>query len=311
MDIRKLKYFVSVAETLNFTRSAQENNISQSAISQYIANMENELDFPLFNRGKNGVELTSAGREFYGDIKTILGKYNRAVQNAKAVANNSGFRLGIAYSNPMDMDLLSTIIDDFVERHPDVQVSLVKEQFSRISDMLKNGLCDFAFSFPYDLESLSGIHKIKICSKKMYLVVGKKHPKAGDREIEAEDVGKEKIIMVSRENGQGHYGHILECCHTDVYKPNIAEEVKDYDTYILMVEANKGVGFVSDLNTEVLSRNVSLLEIKNSHHQYELIAAWKEGKEESLKRDFIQSIKKNLSTYKPSADARFPGSAAR
>lgn len=64
MDIRGLKYFISAAECLNFTRAAKECFITQTAMSQHIANMEKELGFQLFRRNNRNVELTTAGRDF-------------------------------------------------------------------------------------------------------------------------------------------------------------------------------------------------------------------------------------------------------
>ena len=65
MDIRGIKYFISAAECLNFTRAARECFITQTAMSQHIANMEKELGFQLFRRNNRNVELTPAGRDFY------------------------------------------------------------------------------------------------------------------------------------------------------------------------------------------------------------------------------------------------------
>lgn len=69
MDIRGLKYFISAAECLNFTRAAKECFITQTAMSQHIANMEKELGFQLFRRNNRNVELTTAGRDFYEQMK--------------------------------------------------------------------------------------------------------------------------------------------------------------------------------------------------------------------------------------------------
>lgn len=64
MDIKKLKYFIHLSETLNFTKVAEKCFISQSAVSQHISNIEKEVGFLLFNRTKNKVELTEAGKDF-------------------------------------------------------------------------------------------------------------------------------------------------------------------------------------------------------------------------------------------------------
>ena len=83
MDIRGLKYFISAAECLNFTRAAKECFITQTAMSQHIANMEKELGFQLFRRNNRNVELTTAGRDFYEQMKAVVHSYDNAVRHSQ------------------------------------------------------------------------------------------------------------------------------------------------------------------------------------------------------------------------------------
>lgn len=82
MNFEHLKVFVNLAETLNFSRTAIEMNLSQSAVSQIISSMENELNFFLFKRTRKEVHLTESGREFYHSIKPLLNVYDKSVQKA-------------------------------------------------------------------------------------------------------------------------------------------------------------------------------------------------------------------------------------
>ena len=79
MDIRCLKYFVSVAKHMNFTKAAQECFISQTAMSQHISRMEEELGFKLFYRNNRRVELTPGGKVFLEEATNLLRKFDYAV----------------------------------------------------------------------------------------------------------------------------------------------------------------------------------------------------------------------------------------
>ena len=87
MNLEHLEVFVNLAETLNFSRTAIEMNLSQSAVSQIISSMENELGFLLFKRSRKQVHLTESGKEFYYSIKPLLSVYDKSVQKAKSAAD--------------------------------------------------------------------------------------------------------------------------------------------------------------------------------------------------------------------------------
>ena len=87
MDIRGIKYFISAAECLNFTRAARECFITQTAMSQHIANMEKELGFQLFLRNNRNVELTPAGRDFYEQMKLVVHGYDNAVRHSRNLSS--------------------------------------------------------------------------------------------------------------------------------------------------------------------------------------------------------------------------------
>ena len=82
MNVSRLEYFVSAAELLNFTKAAQKHYIAQTAMSQQIARLEDELGVELFIRDKNRVMITKQGQIFYNDVKNISNQYQIAVITA-------------------------------------------------------------------------------------------------------------------------------------------------------------------------------------------------------------------------------------
>ena len=83
MNLRQLKYFVTLAETLSFTKTAQVFYISQTAVTQQIKSLESQLGVPLFRRTKRKVELTSAGAVFLPEAREILEKTQKAIVKTK------------------------------------------------------------------------------------------------------------------------------------------------------------------------------------------------------------------------------------
>ena len=98
VSIQRLPVFLSAAEHLNFTRAAEEQCISQTAVSQQIKLLEQELGYALFVRGKRGVRLTPAGEVFYRQCRQLLIRYNDAAAQGKKIALGTAADLRIGYA---------------------------------------------------------------------------------------------------------------------------------------------------------------------------------------------------------------------
>ena len=97
MELRHLRYFVAVAETENVSRAALKLHISQPGLSRQVRDLEEELGFPLLERGAKSVRLTEAGRVFLGEARAVLQRVEAAVQAARAVATGSREELHVGY----------------------------------------------------------------------------------------------------------------------------------------------------------------------------------------------------------------------
>src|SRR5579872_7282974 len=86
MELRHLRYFVAVAEELNFTHAAVRLRVAQPALSSQIKDLEEELEAALFERGRTGVQLTRAGKAFYSRARSILAQAAEAAQEARSAA---------------------------------------------------------------------------------------------------------------------------------------------------------------------------------------------------------------------------------
>src|SRR5512137_3003861 len=86
MELRHLRYFVAVAEELNFTHAAVRLRVAQPALSRQVKDLEEELETPLFERGRSGVQLTRAGKAFYRRARSLLTQAADAANEARTAA---------------------------------------------------------------------------------------------------------------------------------------------------------------------------------------------------------------------------------
>ena len=144
MKIEYLKYFVSVAESLSFTKAAKENHIAQSAISRYIANLEHELGIRLLDRNNRHVKLSLEGAQFYLDIAPVLVQFDQAVKNAMSVQKGFLGHIHIGIGAYEDV-FVSALLKDFHVRYPSFKVTLVQFSYSQLCEMIQHGELDIAF----------------------------------------------------------------------------------------------------------------------------------------------------------------------
>ena len=125
MELRHLRYFVAVAETRNITRAAVRLRVAQPALSRQLADLEGDLGLKLFDRGRLGVTLTPAGREFHRRARALLADADRAVDAARVAAGAITGRLTLGFPTALHLDYLGPVIAEFRKAHPRVEFSFV------------------------------------------------------------------------------------------------------------------------------------------------------------------------------------------
>ena len=143
MELRQLEYLAAVVSHGSFGRAAQEIYVTQSALSQQIARLEDELGLTLLNRGPKGVEPTPAGLEFLDHARAILGRVSEA---RAAVDDHIGAVRGVARiaATPYDTCELPQALAAFHRAHPQVQLAFQQESAAQIAEQLATGSIDVA-----------------------------------------------------------------------------------------------------------------------------------------------------------------------
>jgi DNA-binding transcriptional LysR family regulator len=147
MDLRQLRYFVTVAEELHFSRAAARLHLAQSALSTQIRSLESELGGPLLVRSTRRVTLTPAGESLLADGRAILAAVDGAVGRARALVRGESTSLVIGSLGPAPGALLAPLLARFGGRHPDVRVEIRAFGFDDTVEGLRHGRADLAFLY--------------------------------------------------------------------------------------------------------------------------------------------------------------------
>lgn len=147
VDLRQLRYFVTVAEELHFSRAAARLHLAQSALSAQIRQLESELGGPLLLRSTRRVSLTPAGEALLTDGRSILASVDGAMARARALARGEASALAIGSLGPVPGALLAPLLARFGGRHPDVRVEIRAFDFSDTVAGLRQDRADLAFLY--------------------------------------------------------------------------------------------------------------------------------------------------------------------
>lgn len=193
MDVhtRRLRHFVTLAETLHFTRAAEILYVSQQGLSRSITELERDLGVPLLERTTRSVVLTEAGHEFLPAARRALAELDAGVDAARRLHRRrlGVLRLGLFASSALE--LTPPIIDTFRSRHPGVMLELESYSFRDPSCGLRSGETDVAFvRLPIDVPDL---HTEPIFTEPRAIGVPRGHPLADLESVRLKDLADQTI----------------------------------------------------------------------------------------------------------------------
>jgi DNA-binding transcriptional LysR family regulator len=278
MELRHLKYFVAVAEELNFSRAAERIFISQPALSRQIKNLEDELGLSLFLRQSDGLILTKAGQFFLTQAKDILNRSDVAVQSLKASYTNTDEPLVIGYIPTILNTFLGQTLHSFGHTYPEVTVRLREMPPSEQVKALRDRAIDIAFmGNPPD--ELDDEFTVK-CVKKVliYAVLPDKHRLADESSINLAELASEKFIGMSEETFPGRNDRIRDTCRCAGFMPNLQLFADSHASMIALVAAGQGVAVMPQEAESLPHPQVVFMPLHHPIYYAHSTAVWRKEK---------------------------------
>ena len=203
MELRHLRYFLAVAEELNFTRAAKRLNIAQPPLTQQIKALEAEMGVTLFDRTGYRVELTDAGKSFVPQVARILADVRNAVLIAKRASLGDVGHVRVGFTESASFNpLVTAAFRNFRVAYPDVEVSLEEGPSTVLASALREGRVDAAFLRP-PLRTGEGIALHMIDEEEMVVAVASSHPLAAREDLEIKDLADETFVLYPRTERPG------------------------------------------------------------------------------------------------------------
>ena len=193
MDLLQLEHFLAVVEERTFTRAAERVGRTQSAISQSVKKLEDEVGAPLFARDLHDVSLTEAGKVLIEYARKMVRARDDAVREVGALKTLKTGTLSIAAHESAAVYLLPAPLRSYLTRYPDVKVGIFRSRLTEIPRQVLDREVDIGFV--KDEPGFRELKWIDVHSDEMILVAPPSHPLVGHAKVQVRDLGSEQFVL--------------------------------------------------------------------------------------------------------------------
>jgi LysR family hca operon transcriptional activator len=289
MELRHLRYFVAVAEELNFTRAAHRLRTAQPSLSQQIRDLESEIGVELLVRNRRTVALTESGRIFLEEARLVLLQAQRAVSSARGLAEEMGRTVTIGFVPAAEVKIFPTILTSVRAQFPSLQIVLRSLTTGEQKEALLNKAIDIGFMRP-PIEDAS-LESENVLSETVVAIMPADHPLASASDFRLHDLTQIPFLEISRKHAGGLADEINRYMKQLEFEPKRAQWVDNVLTLVTTVGLGVGFSFLPDYVEQLVFRNVAVRRLPDPQLVVPLAMVWRKddtSAEVAVIRDFIR-----------------------
>lgn len=291
MELRYLRSFVTVAETLHFGQAAERLKIAQPALSQHIQKLETSLDARLLDRNRHGVALTAVGQVFLREARTILAQVEYAVSEVERVKAGGQGTLRLAYVPGPARGTLTCGLAELRRRSPAVQVELHEKNTSNLLRSLLDGDFDAVMSPELDPPHPRGLEYWEITQQRVLLAMGERHPLAKRKTIALAELREADWVAYAESLSPGYRRWINEVCREAGFRPRIAQRVTSSNDMQVGLSMLPGVAIVPEGYRDLFTQEVVFRPVTPEPEPMGLWLWWRKGDRNAAVTAFQAALK--------------------
>ncbi|WP_373356583.1 LysR substrate-binding domain-containing protein [Pseudoroseicyclus sp. CXY001] len=283
-----MRYFLAVAEQLNFGRAAEQLGIAQPNLSQQIKALEEIVGAQLFNRTQRHVKLTAAGELFSQEARAALDHAGAALAKAQRAGRGELGRIAVGYVGSASYTgALIDILSAFRESYPDVEIDLheleMQEQLPRIAA----GTLDIGFIRP-PVEMPLGVGASLILREELVLALPERHPRAEGETVALADLRGESFLTPHHGAGVSFTQYTRQACEAAGFSPTFGRQAADFVTILSLVGIGFGVALVPASCQVLRLPGVRYLQLAGAEVRASLSLASRRSEPSPLVHAFLQ-----------------------
>lgn len=289
MELQQLRFALTVAEHLHFTRAAEHLHVSQPHLSREIRALEAELEVMLFQRNTRRIQLTDAGQVFVRQLRHVLEDLDAACRAARAVHSGRRGRIRLGFVGSVTYSWLPHLVQRFRSSYPDVDVDIRSEMLTGWqvealhADRLDAGVLRAPVNDPR-------IRTTTLATEPMVLALPDNHPLTEHTDaVSLAAARDEQFITYGDTTSSATHTLMLAACLKAGFTPHVGQTVADTHTLVSLVAAGMGVALVPESTTHFAVPGVRYRRLRGHPPHIELALAWTgDLRQRPLLTNFVQ-----------------------
>ncbi|MDB6015658.1 MAG: putative Uncharacterized HTH-type transcriptional regulator YnfL [Pedosphaera sp.] len=297
MELRHLRYFVAVAEELNFTRAAEKLRLAQPSLTRQIHNLEEELGVRLLDRTKNQVSLTEEGTSFLVNARRLVALSVESVTAVQRFSRGETGQLNLGYLFKFNFELLPTTLTTFYNKCPEIAVNLFdmspSEQL-RALDAKKIDLAFVGLRPPESNGNLAALSWECVARHDVVVVLPAFHPLAKKSKIYLSDLKLLFFVALSEETHPGSRHWLTSICQEAGFAPRILQDVELESGIMTFVAEGLGVTLAREQIKNLPHHGVVFRPLATTTAKADYWIAWNGDNRSKALSQYIEIIKKTV-----------------
>lgn len=285
MNYNKLKYFYNVSQTLNFTKSAEQLYVSQSAISRHMKELEDDFGVELFVRTNRDLILTEAGQVLADEIRLFFSKEEELYQKVRAAAFGTPEKLNVGFMGIQPAYHVPTIVNEMVLEHPGLSVNLRRYNWDDIIPALKSNEIDVGIRLRMGEFNEPDYEHFVLDQDYPAIVVSTRHPMAFKNIASLSDFKNDTFLMLSKRDSALPHIYTKSLFQKSGFSPKKYAEYDQVETILMLIHSDAGVSLLSRFAATDQFPDLHVVNLKDMDPLY-LELVWKRGNTNPFIEDF-------------------------
>ncbi len=288
MDLRHLRYFLTLAEELHFGRAAEKLSIAQPPLSRQIKDLEEELNVVLFNRTKRVVQLTDYGKYLKNEAVKLLQHVELIKNHIRLLDEGNAGQIKIGYVGSAMHSVLPEVLTEVRRKLPEVHTLMTELMNLDQIVALKTGSLDIGFI--RTPTTVDGLCIQPIFSETLSVILPLSHPLTGAEEVRPVHLANEPFIGFCRECAPGLFDSIIGLCNRDGFSPRIVHESSQINSVVRLVESGLGYSIVPTSVKRAYNLRVRFYELDGYPERAELALTYHPDHQTTTSKRVIEIV---------------------
>jgi len=242
MEMHQIRYFLQVAETLNFTRAAEQCHVAQPSLTRAIKKLEEELGGDLFHREGRRTHMTDLGQMMQPLLLQSLEAAISAKEHAESYGKSEIAHLRLGLSKTIEIHTLRAVFDEMTKVMPDLEITLFRGTAEEVEQSLENGDFDIAITAK-DEDGWDRINQWPLYSEEFVIAVNSEHVLSNKSNLKLRDLEDQNIVSRTHCEGYGNLPKLLEQQNINAHFVHNVTTESDFE---FLLGRNLGLGVVPD-----------------------------------------------------------------